>query len=155
MTTLLLTADRLIDGRGNAALLQPVVRLHDDRIETIERELLPPAACAGERFDFPGCTILPGFIDTHVHLVFSALDTNEAIIEQVGRETDEQLLARAEANALAALRAGLTTVRDCGGRNRVIQVLRDRIRAGQVAGPDVLSCGMPITTSAATVTGWG
>ena len=44
----------------------------------------------GTRFDFPGCTILPGLIDTHVHLVMAALSTNEAIIEQVGAESDEQ-----------------------------------------------------------------
>src|SRR5262249_4615079 len=72
---------------------------------------------------------------------------NEAIIEQVTRENDEELLARAQANAQAALRAGLTTVRDCGGRGRVVQMLRDRIHRGEVEGPDVLSCGMPVTTT--------
>ena len=147
MNTLLLTADRLFDGSNLTALVQPAVRLTGDRIETVEQTLLPPTACSGERHDFPGCTILPGLIDTHVHLVFSALSTNEAIIEQVTRETDDQLLARAEANALAAVRVGLTTVRDCGGRNRVVQVLRDRIRTGQIEGPEILSCGMPITTT--------
>ncbi|HYT95435.1 MAG TPA: amidohydrolase family protein [Gemmataceae bacterium] len=146
MTTALLTADRLCDGTGTAALIRPVLRLDADRIESAERSLLPPNACSGERFDFPGCTILPGLIDTHVHLVMAALDTNEAIIEQVGAESDEQLLARALANARAALHAGLTTVRDCGGRGRVIQRVRDLIRTGKAPGPDVLSCGSPITT---------
>jgi imidazolonepropionase-like amidohydrolase len=56
------------------------------------------------------------------------------------------LLARALDNARAALRAGLTTVRDCGGRGRVTQEVRDRIQCGQAPGPDVLSCGAPITT---------
>jgi imidazolonepropionase-like amidohydrolase len=147
MTTLLLTADRLFDGSGGPTLVRPLLRIDGDRVEAVERSLLPPATCSGERFDFPGCTILPGLIDTHVHLVFSARDTNEAIIEQVTAETDAELLARAEANAAAALRAGLTTVRDCGGRNRVVQQLRDRIRVGAVPGPEVLSCGAPITTT--------
>src|SRR5262249_28287765 len=98
------------------------------------------------RFDFPGCTILPGLIDTHVHLVFSAADSNEAVIEQVGRETGEQLLARALANARAALHAGVTTVRDCGGKGRVTPEVRHRIRRGKAEGAEVLSCGMPITT---------
>src|SRR5437660_6713072 len=147
MTTLFLTADRLFDGTGGAALVRPLLRVDGDRVEAVERILLPPATCAGERFDFPGCTILPGLIDTHVHLAFTALDTNEAIIDQVTRATDAELLVRAEQNALAALRTGLTTVRDCGGRNRVIQTLRDRIRAGQIQGPEVLSCGAPITTT--------
>src|SRR5262249_12368202 len=67
-------------------------------------------------------------------------------VEQVGRESDAELLARALANARAALRAGLTTVRDCGGKGRITQEVRDRIRRGEAEGPDVLSCGMPITT---------
>src|SRR4051812_15356668 len=106
MTTLLLTADRLFDGSGGPTLVRPTLRLDGERIEGVDTSLLPPASCTGERFDFPGCTILPGLIDTHVHLAFSALATNEAIIDQVTRETDAELLARAEQNALAALRTG-------------------------------------------------
>jgi imidazolonepropionase-like amidohydrolase len=147
MTTLFLTAERLFDGSGGPTLVRPFVQVDGDRVAAVERTLLPPAACAGERCDFPGCTILPGLIDTHVHLAFGALDTNAAIIAQVTAATDDELLDRATANARAALHAGLTTVRDCGGRNRVVQTLRDRIRAGQVEGPDVLGCGMPITTT--------
>src|SRR5262245_17986365 len=98
-----LTADRLWDGTGAAPLVRPTVRIVGERIEAVERGLLPPSSCKGTRLDFPGCTILPGLIDTHVHLVMSAQDTNEAIIEQVLRETDEQLLARSLANAAAAL----------------------------------------------------
>jgi imidazolonepropionase-like amidohydrolase len=116
-------------------------------VQGINRQLLPPAGCTGRRFDFPGCTVLPGLIDTHVHLVFCAAATNEAVIEQVTRETDAELLDRALANARAALRAGLTTVRDCGGKGRVVQEARDRIRRGEAEGPEVLSCGMPITTT--------
>src|SRR5437899_2299831 len=115
MDSLLLTADRLWDGTGAPAMLRPLVRVNAGRIEALETRLLQPATCTGTRIDFPGCTILPGLIDTHVHLVFSALPTNAAIIEQVVGETDEQLFQRALRNAQAALRAGITTVRDCGG----------------------------------------
>jgi imidazolonepropionase-like amidohydrolase len=143
----LITADRLWDGTGAATLVRPAVRVVGECIESVQRSLLPPSTCNGERFDFPGCTILPGLIDTHVHLVMSAQDTNEAIIDQVLRESDQQLLERALANAAAALRTGITTVRDCGGKGRIVQEVRDRIRKGDAPGPDVLSCGGPITTS--------
>src|SRR6266498_1616946 len=146
MNQILISADRLWEGTGAATMQRAVVHVADDKIDRVESSLLPPATCTGERVDFPGCTILPGLIDTHVHLVMAALDTNEAIIEQVGAESDEQLLTRALANARAALHAGLTTVRDCGGRGRVIQRVRDLIRTGKAPGPDVLSCGSPITT---------
>jgi imidazolonepropionase-like amidohydrolase len=145
MDPLLLTADRLFD--GTATMLRPLVRIRGSQIESVDRQLLSPATCSGQRLDFPGCTLLPGLIDTHVHLVFSAAQTNEEIIAQVARESDDELLARALANARAALHAGLTTVRDCGGRGRVAQHVRDLIRSGQAEGPDVLSCGAPITTT--------
>ena len=147
MTEFIITADRLFDGTGAANVLRPVVRVGGASIENVQSSLLNPATCTGQRIDFPGCTILPGLIDTHVHLVMSALSTNEAIIEQVGRETEEELTNRALANARAALRSGLTTIRDCGGKGRIVQNVRDRIRKGEAEGPDVLSCGAPITTT--------
>jgi imidazolonepropionase-like amidohydrolase len=127
--------------------VRPRLRVVEDRVDSIERGLLTPVTCSGESFDFPGCTILPGLIDTHVHLVFSALSTNPAIIAQVTRETDAELFARATRNAQAALRAGITTVRDCGGKGAIVQRLRDAVRRQELAGPDILSCGMPITTA--------
>src|SRR4051812_30707596 len=101
---LLLTADRPLDGTGPASpqppaprvpppplyggpgpapLQGPAVRAPGGQIEAAHPGRGAPAGPA-ERFDFPGCTILPGLIDTHVHLVFNAADTNEAVIEQVG-----------------------------------------------------------------------
>lgn len=142
---LLITADRLFD--GTATVPRPALRIDGGRIVAVERGLLPPASCSGEQRDFPGCTVLPGLIDTHVHLVFCAAETNEAVITQVGREDDVALLRRALANARAALRSGLTTVRDCGGRGRVVQEARNRIARGEAEGADVMACGMPITTT--------
>lgn len=147
MNPILVTADRLWDGTGAPTRLRPVVRVADELISAVDTSLLAPAACGGERFDFPGCTILPGLIDTHVHLVMSALDTNEAIIAQVTGENEAQLLSRIEANARSALLAGLTTIRDCGGTRNHVQQVRDRIRRGDIVGPDVLACGSPITTT--------
>jgi imidazolonepropionase-like amidohydrolase len=136
MNPILITADRLWDGTGSPSLLRPVVRVAGENIDSVEQGLLQTATCTGERVDFAGCTILPGMIDTHVHLVMSALDTNEAIIAQVQGENDEQLLARVQANAQAALRTGLTTLRDCGGTKNLVQQMRDRIRRGEVADHD-------------------
>lgn len=146
MNPIYVTADRLFDGTGTAALVRPQLRIDGARIDSIQRELLGPPTCSGARVDFPGCTIIPGLIDTHVHLIFSAAETHGEVIAQVGRESDEELFARAAANARAALRAGLTTLRDCGGKGTIIQRLRDAIRKGEIEGPEVVSCGVPITT---------
>jgi imidazolonepropionase-like amidohydrolase len=46
-----------------------------------------------------------------------------------------------------ALRAGVTTVRDCGGRAPVTLSLPCAVREGLVCGPRVLACGAPVTTT--------
>ncbi|MDE3261294.1 MAG: hypothetical protein OYL41_04830, partial [Acidobacteriota bacterium] len=62
---LVLTADRVLDGRGGVLEGHGVV-VREDRIAAVLPVVeLPPG---GRRTDFPGGTILPGFIDTHVHL---------------------------------------------------------------------------------------
>jgi imidazolonepropionase-like amidohydrolase len=140
MTTHTITAARLWDGTGTAAIVPPMLRIDDGKVAAVGG---PPA---GAVRDFPGCTILPGLIDTHVHLIFNAAPTHAEVVAQVTRETDEQLVERALANAAAALRVGITTVRDCGGKGRLVQAARDRLRRGDAVGADVLSCGGPITT---------
>jgi imidazolonepropionase-like amidohydrolase len=137
MPDLLITADRIFDGTDFVAN-SPI---------HVAGGLIANATETPERRDFPGCTVLPGLIDTHVHLVFSALDTHPAIVQQVARETNEELLTRALANARSALLAGITTVRDCGGKGNVVQRARALIRQGAAEGADILSCGMPITTT--------
>lgn len=136
-----ITADRLFDGTGTASRLNPLVQVADGKLTFVGEG----SASTGS-VHFPGCTLLPGLIDTHVHLIFCAADTNDEVIRQVARETDDELLTRTLANARSALHAGLTTVRDCGGRGRVVQMARDLIQRGEAEGSDILSCGMPITT---------
>lgn len=143
----LITADRIWDGTGSAIRARPIVKIIGDRIESVETSLLVPKTCSGEIADFPGCTILPGMIDTHVHLVMSAQATNEAIIDQVTRSTDAERIDHIAASAASALHAGLTTVRDCGGTKNHVQVVRDRIRQGELVGADIVACGSPITTT--------
>ncbi|MDE2335231.1 MAG: amidohydrolase family protein [Rhodospirillales bacterium] len=104
-----------------------------------------PAAPAGEpttAFDFPGCTILPGLIDTHVHL---NLPGDGLSLEDAVREDDGVLVAISMANAARALRAGITTVRDVGGARNTVFHVRRALSLGYGEGPRVLACGQPIT----------
>ena len=100
-----------------------------------------------DMWDCRHLTLLPGFIDAHVHLNFNAGPTNEDVIATLARENEAQLALRAIANAQDALRAGVTTVRDCGGRGLVTFSVRDAVAGGLVTGPRILVCGMPITTT--------
>ncbi len=90
-----------------------------------------------EVVDLGDVTLLPGLIDTHQHLVFNGQGTLE---EQVVGFTDEELQGRARENAMVALRAGITTIRDLGDRNYVTLPLRD-----EPGLPTLLCSGPPLT----------
>jgi imidazolonepropionase-like amidohydrolase len=95
-----------------------------------------------EFLDLGDLCVLPGLIDCHVHLVFSA---GVRPLADVLAEDDQQLLLRGVAAAREALAAGITTVRDLGGRGGVTFKLRDAIDSGWLAGPRILAAGSPIT----------
>ncbi|HQJ35540.1 MAG TPA: amidohydrolase family protein [Rhodoglobus sp.] len=95
--------------------------------------------------DVPGASLLPGMIDSHVHLTFSA---DAQLVENVVRETAPAQLARAAGNAQRALASGITTAVDCGGLTEVVVALRDGIASGRLQGPRLLVSGAPLTTTA-------
>jgi imidazolonepropionase-like amidohydrolase len=130
-TMLVLTAARVFD--GERLLDRPTVVIDGDSIVAVGVD----APAEAEVVDLGDATLLPGLIDTHQHLVFSGQGTLE---EQVVPFTDEELLARARANALTALRVGVTTIRDLGDRGYVTLSLRD-----DPALPTILCAGPPVT----------
>ena len=87
---------------------------------------------------FAGATLLPGLVDTHVHLAF------DASLDPVGnlgaRDDGAALAAMAEAGH-ASLRAGVTTVRDLGDRGYLSLRLR-----GREDQPTVVAAGPPVTS---------
>jgi imidazolonepropionase-like amidohydrolase len=91
--------------------------------------------------DLPGATLLPGLVDTHVHLAFDA--STDPVGTLVGQDDDELLAAMVGA-AHAQLRAGVTTVRDLGDRGDLALKLRDGAVPGPL--PTILAAGPPITT---------
>src|SRR5215468_9675907 len=94
--------------------------------------------------DLGDVTLLPGLIDAHVHLAF---DPAGDVVTQMQADPDEVLLQRMHLHAQAALRAGITTVRDLGDRSYLALVLRERCWADPKAGPEILVAGPPITRS--------
>jgi imidazolonepropionase-like amidohydrolase len=133
-------AGRLIDGTGAAVQRDRDVYVEDGQIVGIEPAGDAPADA--ELMDLSGLAVVPGLFDCHVHLVFS---TTTHAREDVLAEDDQQLLLRGVAAARQALGAGITTVRDLGGRGGVTFRLRDAIASGLIAGPRILAAGSPIT----------
>ena len=89
-------------------------------------------------------TLIPGLIDAHVHLAFEPehrLSNHQTIVD----EDKATILTRMRRHALQQLHAGITTVRDLGGRDYLTLALRDEYRADPLAGPEVIAAGPPIT----------
>ena len=127
--TIVLTADRVLDGRGGV-LEGHGVAVRDGRIVAVA-----PAADlpAGERRDFPGGTILPGLIDTHVHLGWH-FDENGKLARGAAPETEAM---HAVENGIRMLEAGFTTVQSLGAP--VDGPVRDAVNRGVVPGPRIIT----------------
>ncbi len=86
--------------------------------------------------------VLPGLIDSHVHLT-SQQNPNARLMAVTESDADRAILGAQY--ALRTLRAGFTTVADLGGPNDAVFALRDGIAAGQIPGPRIIASGRSIS----------
>ncbi len=139
----LIRGARLIDGLGGAPLERGAVLMQGGRIRAVgtEEAVAVPEGAEAEVFDYPDKTIMPGLIDCHVHLV--SLGDGRAG-DDLARLPDEILTLQAARNARAHLYSGVTTVRDCGAKNRTTFLLREAIEMGITVGPRLVLTGRPV-----------
>jgi imidazolonepropionase-like amidohydrolase len=94
--------------------------------------------------DLGDVTVLPGLVDTHVHLVG---DSGWGALDRVAGYSPEELASIVEESLQRQLAAGVTTVRDLGDRDWVAVDHRDRQRRdGRRPEPTLLTSGPPITS---------
>jgi imidazolonepropionase-like amidohydrolase len=88
-----------------------------------------------------GGTLLPGFIDSHVHL---CIDGSPDPVSASLAEPVTMTAIKAAQFAKKTLMAGVTSVRDMGGRNGVDLALKQAIQSGLIPGPRMLVSGQLI-----------
>lgn len=149
--------DRVVVGSDGVVLEHAGVVVEGDRITHVG----PLAELAhlevATVIDAPGSTLLPGMIDSHVHLAFDGSnDPKTYRLDQVGLN-DELLSLRAVAHARETLRWGFTAVRDLHAPGRTVLALRDAVRAGWINGPNIVACGqgLSVTGGHMDAGGWG
>jgi len=95
--------------------------------------------------------VLPGLIDSHVHLTSDAGGL-AGQLEEVTLSPAAQAF-NAEVNGMKTLRAGFTTVRNLGDGDGATLALRDAIAAGKVQGPRIVDAGNALSGSAGHMDG--
>jgi imidazolonepropionase-like amidohydrolase len=128
-----IAASTVLDGRGHA--------LHDIRIEIEGSRIaaIGPNAEGPVDYDLRGLTVLPGWIDAHVHITW--IFGNDG--KNAGTEgTTQEDTYKAASNAWLTLMAGFTTVQSVGAPNDI--PLRDAIAKGIIPGPRILTSAQPL-----------
>src|SRR5271157_4136256 len=131
-----LRAGWLFDGTSSALIRDPVVMIEDSTILGVGSGGTAPEGAAV--IDLAGATLLPGLVDTHVHLAF---DASADPVGNLGRRRDGEVVEAMARAGQAALRGGVTTVRDLGDRGYLSLGLRGRADL-----PTIVAAGPPITT---------
>src|ERR1044071_2474215 len=129
---IVIAASTVLDGKGGV--------LHDTRIVVEGSKIvrIDPNASPVD-YDLRGLTVLPGWIDSHVHItwIFGPDGKNAG-----GGDNSKFAADAAAANAKATLMAGFTTVQSVGSPNDL--PLRDEIAKGALPGPRILSSADPL-----------
>ncbi|WP_172387213.1 amidohydrolase family protein [Streptomyces sp. MNP-20] len=140
---MLITAGRVLTGPGGLCITDGAVLVRDGVIAAVgSREALQAAHPGEAVLGYADCTLMPGLIDTRVHLAF---DGGPDPVAALGR-SGESLLEAMRERAQQMLRSGVTTVRDLGDRGHLALRLGDEIASGGVAGPRIVSAGTPLTS---------
>src|SRR6266699_424030 len=134
-------AGSLIDGSGGAPVKNAVVLVQGERITAAGAGVAIPARAAV--IALTGFTLLPGFIDAHVHLAGRTIgdgDWQHSLLTN----SPAQLALIGAAHAQQTLEAGFTTVRVVGSAHMGDLALRNAINAGWLPGPRIVGAGISL-----------
>ncbi len=132
-------AGTLIDGTGAAPVRNAVIVIQGDRITAVGANVQVPAGATV--IDLSGETVLPGFVDAHVHLASHTIGDGDW--QHAGlTELPSQIALLGAAHAQQTLEAGFTTVRVVGSAEFSDVALRNAINAGWIQGPRIVAAGI-------------
>jgi imidazolonepropionase-like amidohydrolase len=128
----------IVDGNGGPPIVDGVVLIEGSRITAVGPRNAVPIPPDARQIDAPGRWVLPGLIDTNVHLSLygGQNDRYESLVRYQSRQ-DEIVLEAAQID----LGYGITTVRDSYGALVPLVKVRDAIARGDKTGARILAAG--------------
>lgn len=139
----LIHAGRVIDGVSEAVLTNQTVVVSDGKITAIEPGFRKGGS-GDQVVDLKRGTLMPGWIDMHVHLTSEYSRTSEI---DGYKKNEGDVALDGVVYAERTLLAGFTTVRDLGDSYRASIALRNAINAGKVPGPRIIAAGKSIAST--------
>ena len=134
----------LIDGNGGAPVPDAVILVRDGRIAALGPRSAVPVPADARVIDAAGKFVMPGLIDTNVHLsLYGGVAERYETLAKYHPRQKEIVLEAAQVD----LRYGVTTVRDSYGLLTPLAAVRDEIAAGRAIGSRILAAG--------NIIGWG
>ncbi len=140
----------LADPASGRVLTQQTILVRDGKIVSITAGYTS-APRGAKVVDLKSSFVLPGLIDSHVHLD-SDRAGNEGLLAGL-TESPALHAFEAEMNGRKTLGAGFTTVRNLGDGEGVVMALRDAVNRGWVVGPRILDAAMSISTTSGHMDG--
>ena len=132
----------LIDGLGGEPRADWAVAVEGERIAWIGPSAQAPVFDPHNVVDGKGHSLLPGMINSHVHL---CNDGSADLFGQVLNDSIPIATIRSVINARLTLAAGITTVRDCGAANQIAIEIAKAVDRGLIEGPRVRAAGRVVT----------
>lgn len=139
--TTYLHCGRLIDGVANSAQTEMTIVIEGNKITDVRKGYQTPPSGA-RLIDLKNRTVMPGWIDAHVHL---SSETSRNRYSEGFILNPEDFALRSVGYAERTLMSGFTTVRDLGGSIAVS--LRNSINSGYIKGPRIIAAGKIISTT--------
>jgi imidazolonepropionase-like amidohydrolase len=142
--TTAITGATLIDGNGGAAVSDSVILIAGGRITAAGPRASTPVPAGATIIDGTGKFVLPGLVDTNVHLsLYGGTGERYETLAKYHPRQKEIVLEAAQLQ----LKHGVTTVRDSYGLLTPLVAVREQINRGDAIGPRILAAG--------NIVGWG
>ncbi|MFE6794638.1 metal-dependent hydrolase family protein [Paenibacillus chitinolyticus] len=134
----------LIDGKSNAVRKEALVMVENERITYVGSydETIVQQAGDAELFDLKGMTLMPGMIDTHVHLCMAG---EPSTFTDMVMDTPAFAAIKGVERAKRSLEAGFTTLRTMGEKGHIDIAIKKAVEQGIIVGPTIFASGKALT----------